>query len=298
MFTGSMVALVTPMHNDATIDWQRLERLIEWHITEGTDAIVTVGTTGESATLTFDEHKAVVRFTVDIVDKRIAVIAGAGANATREAIELTVAAYHGGCDATLQVAPYYNKPPQRGLYAHFEQIARAVPLPLVLYNVPGRTCCDIAPETTIALSKIANIVAIKEASSMERLIALRAHFPAGGDFKIFSGEDSISAEAAAAGSIDGVISVSANLAPAQMHELITAGIAGNREKCLALDKKLRRLHRAMFLETNPIAVKWALEKMGKIGNGIRLPLVPLEEKYHDEVTLALREACLIDKEDA
>ena len=298
MFTGSMVALVTPMHNDTTIDWQRLERLIEWHITEGTDAIVTVGTTGESATLTFDEHKAVVRFTVDIVDKRIAVIAGAGANATREAIELTVAAYHGGCDATLQVAPYYNKPPQRGLYAHFEQIARAVPLPLVLYNVPGRTCCDIAPETTIALSKIGNIVAIKEASSMERLIALREHFPGGGDFKIFSGEDSISAEAAAAGSIDGVISVTANLAPAQMHELITAGIRGNREKCLALDKKLRRLHRAMFLEANPMAVKWALEKMGKIGSGIRLPLVPLEAKYHDEVTLALREACLIDKEDA
>ena len=298
MFTGSMVALVTPMHSDATIDWQGLERLIEWHITEGTDAIVSVGTTGESATLTCDEHKAVMRFTVDIVAKRIPVIAGAGANATGEAIELTLSAHHCGCDATLQVAPYYNKPPQRGLYAHFEQIARAVPLPLLLYNVPGRTCCDIAVETTVALSRIDNIVATKEASSMERLAELREHFPAGGAFRIFSGEDSISAQAAAAGLIDGVISVTANIAPRQIHELIDAGLAGEREKCLALDAPLQRVHRAMFIETNPLAVKWALAKMGKISGGIRLPLVPLEAKHHDEVTAALLAAGLIGKEDA
>lgn len=298
MFTGSMVALVTPMHKDGTIDWDRLERLIEWHITEGTDAIVAVGTTGESATLTFDEHKAVVRFTVDIVKKRIPVIAGAGANATREAIELTFSAYHGGCDATLQVTPYYNKPPQRGLYAHFAQIARAVPLPLILYNVPGRTCCDIAPETTIALSQIDNIVAIKEASSMERLVELRKHFPAGSAFRIFSGEDDISAEAAARGLIDGVISVTANIAPGQVHELITAGITGDREKCLAVNEPLKRVHRAMFIETSPLPVKWALEKMGRISGGIRLPLVLLEQKHHDEVISALRAARLIDKEDA
>ena len=158
MFQGSMVALVTPMLSDGAIDWQRLEKLIEWHIGEGTDAIVSVGTTGESATLTYDEHKAVTRFTVDIVNKRIPVIAGAGANSTREAVELSLSAYQSGVDGTLQVAPYYNKPPQRGLYAHFEQVARAVPLPLILYNVPGRTACDIEPETVHALAKIGNII--------------------------------------------------------------------------------------------------------------------------------------------
>lgn len=293
MFQGSMVALTTPMHVDGAIDWHKLEQLIEWHIASGTDAIVSVGTTGESATLTFDEHKAVVRFTVDIVKKRIPVIAGAGGNATKEAIELTVSAYQGGCDATLQVAPYYNKPPQRGLYAHFEQIARAVPLPVILYNVPGRTACDIHVETTVALSKINNIVGIKEATPMERLKDIRPHFPRGSAFKIFSGEDGIAAQAAADGLIDGVISVTANVAPKQIHDMITAALNGDSATCLAINEQLAPLHKAMFLESNPIPVKWALNRLGKADNGIRLPLVPFAEQHYATMESALKHANLI-----
>ncbi|SUO94584.1 4-hydroxy-tetrahydrodipicolinate synthase [Suttonella ornithocola] len=293
MFQGSMVALATPMHTDGTIDWHKLEQLIEWHIQSGTDAIISVGTTGESATLDFDEHKAVVRFTVDIVKKRIPVIAGAGGNSTREAIELTVSAYQGGCDGTLQVAPYYNKPPQRGLYAHFEQIARAVPLPLVLYNVPGRTACDIAPETTVALAKIQNIVGIKEATPMTRLKELRPYFPKGNDFKIFSGEDGICAQAAVDDLIDGVISVTANVAPKIMSDMMRAGLAGDSTTCLSLNEQLAPLHKALFCETNPIPVKWALYRMGKADLGIRLPLVPLDEAFHNDIESALQHASLL-----
>ncbi len=297
MFAGSMVALVTPMHTDGTIDWHQLEQLIEWHIQEGTDAIVSVGTTGESATLDVDEHKSVIRFTVDIVNKRIPVIAGAGANSTKEAIELTTSAYQGGCDATLQVTPYYNKPPQRGLYAHFEQIARAGPLPLVLYNVPGRTACDIAPETVLALSKIDNIIGIKEASTLERLQVLRKLFPQGHAFKIFSGEDGICAQAVAEGLIDGVISVTANVAPRKMHDILASGLRGDRETCLALDRSLSDLHQALFLEANPIPVKWALHLMGKCSDGIRLPLMPLDTAHHDTLKAALISADLTVEED-
>lgn len=293
MFQGSMVALITPMHADGAIDWHKLEQLIEWHIAEGTDAIVSVGTTGESATLTFDEHKAVVRFTVDIVKKRIPVIAGAGGNATKEAIELTTSAYQGGCDATLQVAPYYNKPPQRGLYAHFEQIARAVPLPVILYNVPGRTACDIAPETSLALSKIANIVGIKEATPKERLIEMRKLFPKGNKFKIFSGEDGIAGQAVADGLIDGVISVTANIAPQLMHDMIQAGVKGDTATCLAINEKLTPLHHALFCESNPIPVKWALHLLGRADIGIRLPLVPLDESKYHELSTALKHANLL-----
>lgn len=293
MFTGSMVALVTPMHDDGTIDWQQLEQLIEWHIAEGTDVIVSVGTTGESATLTFDEHKAVVRFTVDIIKKRVPVIAGAGANSTQEAIELATSAYQGGCDATLQVTPYYNKPPQRGLYAHFSKIAHAVPLPMILYNVPSRSACAIEPETTLALSKVPNIIAIKEATDMAHLIRLRELIPFESDFKVFSGEDAICAEAACNKLISGVISVTANVAPKLMHEMMQAGLAGDRATCMALNQKLEAVHHAMFVETSPIAVKYALHKMGKIGNGIRLPLVSLDEKYDQVVDNALTSAGLL-----
>ncbi|MBV7434352.1 4-hydroxy-tetrahydrodipicolinate synthase [Cardiobacteriaceae bacterium TAE3-ERU3] len=293
MFQGSMVALVTPMLSDGAIDWQRLEKLIEWHLSEGTDAIVSVGTTGESATLTYDEHKAVTRFTVEIVNKRIPVIAGAGANSTREAIELSLSAYQSGVDGTLQVAPYYNKPPQRGLYAHFEQIARAVPLPLLLYNVPGRTCSDILPETVSALSKISNIIGIKEASTYERLKELNLELGeerSDGQFVILSGEDGLAAQALCDGLIDGVVSVTANIAPRLMHEMITAGLQGNKDACLEADKSLQQLHNALFCEANPIPAKWALMHMGKIDNGIRLPLVELEDSLQQTVQTALNAA--------
>lgn len=295
MFHGSIVALVTPMLEDGTIDWYALENLINWHIAEGTDAIVSVGTTGESATLSYDEHKAVTRFTVEIAKKRIPVIAGAGANSTHEAIELTYSAYHSGCDATLQVAPYYNKPPQRGLYRHFEKIAAAVPMPLLLYNVPGRTAVDIAPETVQALAKIGNIVGIKEASTFERMAEHARHFgPRGArDFTLLCGNDEMSARAFAEGYIDGIISVTANVAPKALADMCRAGNAGDGEHCLAIDAPLKTLHDAMFVEANPIPVKWALARMGKIRNGIRLPLVPLAEDMQPAVEQALYAANLL-----
>lgn len=290
MFQGSMVALITPMLSDGAIDWQRLEKLIEWHLSEGTDAIVSVGTTGESATLTYDEHKAVTRFTVDIVNKRIPVIAGAGANSTREAIELSLSAYQSGVDGTLQVAPYYNKPPQRGLYAHFEQIARAVPLPMMLYNVPGRTCSDIEPETVRALSNIGNIIGIKETCPLERLEALNQLLGSArekGAFAILTGEDGLAARALVAQLVDGVVSVTANIAPRAMHEMVSAGLEGRFDACRAYDERLQPLHKALFCEANPIPAKWALMQMGKIDGGIRLPLVPLDDSMHQTVQSAL-----------
>lgn len=296
MFQGSMVALVTPMHDDGAIDWQRLEQLIEWHISEGTDCIVSVGTTGESATVSHDEHKAVTRFTVDMVNKRIPVIAGAGANSTKEAVELSMSAYQCGVDGTLQVAPYYNKPPQKGLYAHFQAVADAVPLPMMLYNVPGRTASDILPDTVNALSKVSNIIGIKEASTYERLLALNALFARNGkrDFLIFSGEDGLAAQALCEGLIDGVVSVTANVAPRLMHEMNAAGLRGDREACTHINQQLAPLHQALFRESNPIPCKWALARMGKIENGIRLPLVALDETYHAELAHVLQQLGFID----
>lgn len=295
MFQGSIVALVTPMLEDGTIDWHALENLVNWHVESGTGAIVSVGTTGESATLSYDEHKAVTRFTVEIAKKRIPVIAGAGANSTTEAVELTFSAYHSGCDATLQVAPYYNKPPQRGLYEHFAKVAAAVPLPMLLYNVPGRTAVDIAPQTVIELAKTGNIIGIKEASTYERIAELAAHFGPRGkrDFAIYCGNDDLNARAFAAGHIDGVISVTANVAPKAVADVCRAGLAGDGDKALALDAPLTALHDAMFVEANPIPVKWALARMGKIRPGIRLPLVPLAPEHHTAVENALRAAGLI-----
>lgn len=296
MFHGSIVALVTPMLEDGTIDWHALESLIEWHIASGTDAIVSVGTTGESATLSYDEHKAVTRFTVEIAKKRIPVIAGAGANSTHEAVELTFSAYHSGCDATLQVAPYYNKPPQRGLYEHYRKIAAAVPIPMLLYNVPGRTGVDIAPQTVVELAKIGNIIGIKEASTFERIAELAAIFGVGKkrEFAIYCGNDDLNARAFAAGYIDGVISVTANVAPQAVSAVCRAGLAGDGEQAFTLDAPLAALHDTLFIEANPIPAKWALARMGKIKNGIRLPLMPLAAEHHSAVENALRTANLIN----
>ena len=296
MFHGSIVALITPMLEDGTIDWHALESLIEWHIASGTDAIVSVGTTGESATLSYDEHKAVTRFTVEIAKKRIPVIAGAGANSTHEAVELTFSAYHSGCDATLQVAPYYNKPPQRGLYEHYRKIAAAVPMPMLLYNVPGRTGVDIAPQTVVELAKIGNIIGIKEASTFERIAELATIFGVGKkrEFTIYCGNDDLNARAFAAGYIDGVISVTANVAPQAVSAVCRAGLAGDGEQALILDAPLAALHDTLFIEANPIPAKWALARMGKIKNGIRLPLMPLAAEHHSAVENALHAANLIN----
>lgn len=291
MFRGSIVALVTPMLDNGNIDWQRLSRLVEWHIASGTDAIVAVGTTGESATLNPAEHKAVVRHVVKQAANRIPVIAGAGGNATAEAIELALAAYEVGCAATLQVAPYYNKPPQRGLFAHFKAIAEAVPMPHLLYNVPGRTASDIQPATVCELAAIDNIVGIKEASTMQRMEELRAICPP--DFTLLCGEDGLAAEAMCNGIVTGVVSVTANVAPDVMHAMTAAALAGEHERCYALNDRLKDLHEAMFYECNPLPVKWALARLGKIGSGIRLPLVPLAADVQPRVEAALRRAGLL-----
>lgn len=294
MFQGSIVALVTPMLDNGAVDWAKLEQLIEWHVTSGTDIIVSVGTTGESATLDLEEHKAVIRFTVECVNKRIPVIAGAGGNATAEAVKLALAAYNYGCAATLQVVPYYNKPPQRGLYAHFKAVADAVPMPHLLYNVPGRTACDVLPETVLALAKLPNIVGIKEASSMERMEQLKAILPK--DFALLCGEDALTADALCHGIVDGVVSVTANVAPKMMHEMVAAGLAGKHEECQTINTALAPVHEAMFCECNPVPVKWALYRMGKIGLGIRSPLVTLSEEKQSQVERALNHAALLSSQ--
>lgn len=294
MFQGSMVALITPFRPDNSIDWHSLEALINWHIAQGTQAIVSVGTTGESATLNFDEHKAVMRFTVDIVNKRLPVMAGAGGNSTSEAIELALSAYQAGCDGTLQVTPYYNKPTQRGLFLHYQSIAQAAPLPLVLYNVPSRTGVDLLPETVLALAKVERIIGIKEASNFERQQALAAAFGDKREFLLFSGEDKIVAEAYCQGLIDGAISVTANILPKEMAQLSQLSKTGEFAACRALNEQIDALHRLLFCQTNPIPVKWALKRMGKISSdALRLPLLALEDSYHAELEAALAACKLI-----
>ena len=236
-------------------------------------------------------HKAVVRYVVEQAAGRIPVIAGAGANATHEAIDLALAAYEAGCAATLQVVPYYNKPPQRGLYAHFKAIAEAVPMPHLLYNVPGRTSSDLLPETVCALAAIDNIIGIKEASTMQRMQELYAVCPP--DFTLLCGEDGLAAEAMCNGLVKGVVSVTANVAPDAMHAMTAAALAGEHEHCYALNDRLKDLHEAMFYECNPLPVKWALTRLGKIGGGIRLPLVPLAPDVQLRVEAALRRAALL-----
>ena len=283
---GSMVALVTPMHADGSVDWQALERLVNWHIEQGTHGIVAVGTTGESATLGFREHDEVIERTVEIVDKRIPVIAGTGGNATDEAIRLTRHAKRVGADASLLVCPYYNKPSQEGLYRHFHAIAMAVDIPQILYNVPSRTGVDMLPETVGRLAEIDNIVAIKEAKgSIERIHDLIEHVGDGMD--IYSGDDGTAMESMLVGG-KGNISVVANVVPRLMSDMCLAATAGERERAERLDADMQSLHTALFMEANPIPVKWALQDMGWIEAGIRLPLTPLAEHFHEHVREALR----------
>ncbi|MFA7095391.1 MAG: 4-hydroxy-tetrahydrodipicolinate synthase [Gammaproteobacteria bacterium] len=290
MFRGSMVALVTPMQADGSVDDESLARLVEFHIENGTDAIVAVGTTGESATLDEKEHCDVIRRTVELVRGRIPVIAGTGANSTREAIDLTRCAMQAGADACLLVTPYYNKPTQEGLYLHYKAVAEAVPIPQILYNVPGRTACDMLPETVERLSHISNIVGIKEATG--KLERAREILDRCGDrLDVYSGDDAIAMEMMLLGG-KGVISVTANVVPRLMHEMCMAALAGDRAQAEAIDRKLQALHRDLFVESNPIPVKWALYEMGLIPPGIRLPLTFLSERFHDKVRQAMQQAGL------
>jgi len=288
MFQGSMVAMVTPMHADGAIDDDGLSRLVEFHIESGTDAIVAVGTTGESATLDHIEHSEVIARVVELAAGRIPVIGGTGANSTTEAINLTRAASDAGVDACLLVTPYYNKPTQEGLYLHFKAIAEAVDVPQILYNVPGRTACDMQPETVARLAGLSNIIGIKEATGdLERIRELVSR--CGPDFEIFSGEDWLALKTILAGG-RGVISVSANVAPAQMHDMCMRALDGDTEGARRIDDSLQPLHKALFLESNPIPVKWAVSEMGFIGKGIRLPMTVLSAAHHQAVREAMRSA--------
>ena len=288
MIRGSIVAIVTPMSEDGSVDFPALERLVEWHIAEGTDGIVAVGTTGESATLDVEEHIAVVRCVVEVARKRVPVIAGTGANSTAEAIELTAEGRNAGADACLLVTPYYNKPPQEGLYRHYKAIAEAVDVPIILYNVPGRTGCDLLPATVKRLAPIDNIVGLKEAKGelgrVSELLALKLT-----GFTLLSGDDASACESILMG-FQGDISVTANVAPRLMHQMCAAAIASDRAAAEAADARLRLLHKDLFVEPNPIPAKWALQAMNRIGAGIRLPLVPLDPSHYTTVRAALQAA--------
>lgn len=291
MITGSMVALVTPMHDDGSLDWAALAALVEWHIEQGTHAIVAVGTTGESATLDCDEHIAVIRSVVNQVRGRVPVIAGTGANSTREAIELTQAAKDAKADACLLVTPYYNKPTQEGLFLHHKAIAEAVAIPQILYNVPGRTACDMLPDTALRLSRIANIVGIKDATGdLERARTLIGQ--ADENFFVYSGDDETAVELILLGG-KGDISVTANVAPKLVAQMNALALEGKAEEARAINEKLMPVHGAMFVEANPIPVKWALAEMGRIPRGIRLPLTPLSANQHERVRSALQAAGLL-----
>ncbi len=288
MFHGSMVALVTPMHEDGSLDGVALQRLVDFHADNGTRAIIAVGTTGESATLDFDEHCDVVRMVVELAKGRIPVVAGTGSNSTQEAIELTRCAERDGAEACLLVVPYYNKPTQEGLYRHFRAIAEAVPIPQILYNVPGRTVCDMQSATVARLSEIPNIVGIKEATGdMGR--AREILDQCDDRLDVYSGDDATAMDLMLLGG-KGVISVTANVAPAAMRDMCKAAIGGDRDTAREINDRLMPLHRDLFVEANPIPVKWALEEMGMIEGGIRLPLTRLSPEFHDTVRNALRHA--------
>ena len=292
MIEGSLVALVTPFNEDGSLDWAGLDALLEWHLQEGTNAIVAVGTTGESATLDVDEHCAVIKRTVQVINGRIPVIAGTGANATSEAIELTESAKNAGADACLLVTPYYNKPTQEGLYQHFKKVAESVDIPQILYNVPGRTACDMSNDTVLRLAALDNIIGLKDATGdVARGTALIAALS--DDFAVWSGDDGTALELMLAGG-KGDISVTANVAPKAMAEMCRLAIAGDRAGAEAVNAPLLGLHERLFLESNPIPAKWALYEMGRIGKGIRLPLTPLAEQFRAPLQEALRAASLID----
>jgi 4-hydroxy-tetrahydrodipicolinate synthase len=286
MFHGSMVALVTPMHEDGALDLGGLARLVEFHIENGTDALVSVGTTGESATLDFEEHCLVMRKTVEFARGRIPVIGGTGSNSTAEATALTRSAAESGCDAVLLVTPYYNKPTQEGMYRHYKAIAEACPIPQILYNVPGRTACDLLPETVERLADIPNIIGIKEAhGTVQRAREIIER--CGDRLDVVSGDDNNARETILAGG-KGVISVSANVAPKLVHDMCAAALRGDREEADRLDARLAALHQALFCESNPIPVKWGVQQLGLIESGIRLPMTPLQEQYHETVRQAMK----------
>lgn len=293
MILGSMVALVTPMREDGAVDEVALQRLVDWHVEQGTDGIVSMGTTGESATLNEKEHCSVIRRTVEMADKRIPVIAGTGANSTTEAISLTRCAKEVGADACLLVTPYYNKPTQEGLYLHHKAVADAVDIPQILYNVPGRTACDMLPDTIGRLAAVENIVGVKEATGeLPRVSRIREL--AGEEFAIYSGDDATGRELMLMGG-QGVVSVTSNVAPGSMSRMCKAALAGDRQLAEEIDAKLLLLHQRLFVEANPIPVKWALAEMGLISRGIRLPLTWLSEEYRNEVRAALVAAGILDQ---
>jgi 4-hydroxy-tetrahydrodipicolinate synthase len=291
MITGSLVAIVTPMQADGRLDMARFRELIDWHVAEGTDGIVVVGTTGESPTVDFDEHKELIRVAVDHAKGRIPVIAGTGGNSTAEAIELTESARKAGATACLSVVPYYNKPTQEGLYQHFRKVAETVGLPMILYNVPGRTVADLQNDTVMRLAQVPGVIGIKDATAnIERGTDLVKRAPRG--FAVYSGEDATALALILLGG-QGVISVTANVAPRLMHEMCAAALVGDVKKARDINLRLLGLHQKLFVEANPIPVKWALAQMGRIEAGLRLPLTPLAERYHDAVRGALAEAGIV-----
>ena len=288
MIQGSLVAIVTPMHADASLDLPTLRKLIDWHIAEGTDGIVIVGTSGESPTVSVEEHCELIRLTVDHTAGRIPIIAGSGGNSTAEAIKLTQFAKSVGADASLQVVPYYNRPNQEGMYQHFRKIAEAVDLPIILYNVPGRTVADMSNDTVLRLAQIPNIVGIKDATAniARGTDLIRLADPA---FAVYSGDDATAMALMLCGG-KGNISVTANVAPRAMHDLCAAAMRGDLKDAIGINNRLLPLHNKLFCEPNPLPVKWAMTEMGLIGPGIRLPLVSLAPEYHEIVRQALREA--------
>lgn len=289
---GSIVAIVTPMFEDGSVDWKGLEKLVEWHIAQGTNSIVAVGTTGEASTLSLAEHKQVIKEIVRVANKRIPIIAGTGANSTHEAIELTKEAKALGADAALLVTPYYNKPTQEGLYQHYKAIAEAVDLPQILYNVPGRTGVDMLNETVIRLADIPQIIGIKDATGdVPRGQALIEGLR-GKEMTVYSGDDATAYQLIALGAL-GNISVTANIAPKEMSQICAAAISGDAERAATLNNEIANLHNILFCESNPIPVKWALHEMGLIGTGIRLPLTPLAEQYRTPLREALNASGVI-----
>ena len=288
MLSGSMVAIVTPMLEDGGLDLDAFRKLIDWHIREGTDGIVVVGTTGESPTVDFDEHHLLIKTAVEHANRRVPVIAGTGANSTREAIELSAYAKQAGADMSLSVVPYYNKPTQEGLYRHFRAIAEAVDIPQILYNVPGRTVADLQNETILRLAQIPNVAGLKDATAnLERAADLLRQVPA--DFAVYSGDDATALALMLVGG-HGVISVTANVAPRLMREMCAAALKPDPARARKLNDQLLGLHRSLFIEANPIPVKWAVLQMKLIKPGIRLPLTPLTDDCHGRVRAAMRQA--------
>ena len=292
MITGSLVAIVTPMRSgreqDGALDLAAFRKLIDWHVAEGTDGIVVVGTTGESPTVDFDEHKELIRVAVDHAKGRIPIVAGTGGNSTAEAIELTESAKKAGATACLSVVPYYNKPAQEGLYRHFRKVAETVDLPMIVYNVPGRTVADLHNDTTLRLAQVPGIIGIKDATAnIERGTDLLKRLPR--NFAVYSGDDATALALILLGG-HGTISVTANVAPRLMHEMCAAALVGDVKKAREINLRLLALHQRLFVEANPIPVKWALAQMGRIEAGLRLPMTPLAERFHDAVREALAEA--------